>query len=286
MTFRSVGRGGGGHVDVEAKVARVQVGVELLNEGEIGGAGIVVEIFDVERKAVIAGKCGEEAQDLLPDLVTLGRVFDHVAHGRIAALRMRVEVVEMGKDFSVFPCLLDDALDLVVFVGVVNDAALEDGEFMAVGGGSLEVERRRIEVQPLREKQVDLVDVLLKGRVAGRVLGDVVGGAQSFAGVEGNIGGLAIGLAACGASGLLAACCGSPVLQCPVGVLLGGQQQFRQVLAAEYIEDKAGEHERGDDRRDVEYAAEALPSGSLGIEKYLFIGHRRFYGIQYESYGS
>ncbi len=69
---------------------------------------------------------------------------------------------------------------------------------------------------------------------------------------------------------------GRPVLQSPVGVLLRGQQQPGQVLAPEYIEDKAGEHERGYDRRDVEYTAQALPSGSLGIEKYLFIEHRRF----------
>ena len=73
---------------------------------------------------------------------------------------MRVEVVEMGKDFSVFPRFLNDALDLVVFVGIVNHATLEDGEFMTVGSGPLEVYRRSIEVQPLWEKQVDLVDVL------------------------------------------------------------------------------------------------------------------------------
>jgi hypothetical protein len=68
-------------------------------------------------------------------------------------------------------------------------------------------------------------------------------------------------------------------------MLLGGQQQSGQALSAEYIEDKAGEHERGYTRRYVEYAAEALPSGSLGIEKYLFFGHCCFYGI-HESYGS
>jgi hypothetical protein len=86
--------------------------------------------------------------------------------------------------------------------------------------------------------------------------------------------------------GLLAACCGDPVLQTLVGVLLRRQQQFRQRLATEYIEDKPGEHKRGNDGRDIEYAAKALPSCALGIEKYLFIGHCRFYGIQYESYGS
>ncbi len=107
-----------------------------------------------------------------------------------------VEVVEVRKDLSVFVRLLNDALDLVVFVGVVNDAVLEDGELEAVLGGALKVSRGRIDMEPLREEQVDLVDVLFQGRVAGRVVWNVVGGAQTFAGVEGNFGRLAIGLAA------------------------------------------------------------------------------------------
>jgi hypothetical protein len=69
-------------------------------------------------------------------------------------------------------------------------------------------------------------------------------------------------------------------------VLLRRQQELGQGLDAEYIEDKPGEHKRGEDGRDIEYAAKALPSCALRIEKYLFIGHCRFYGIQYESYGS
>ena len=82
-------------------------------------------------------------------------------------------------------------------------------------------------MQPLGKKQVDLVDVLFERRVAGCIVRDVVGCAQSFAGVEGDIGGFAIGFAACGAHGLLAPCQGCPVLQCLVGVLLSRQQAVR-----------------------------------------------------------
>ena len=84
---------------------------------------------------------------------------------------MSVEVVEVGKNLSVFPCLMDDPLDLVVFVGVMNDAAFEDWKFVTIGGGSLKVKRRRIQMQPLREKQINLVDVLLERGVAGRIDG-------------------------------------------------------------------------------------------------------------------
>ena len=109
--------------------------------------------------------------DFLPDLGALGRILHDIAHGGIQALRVGVEVVQVGKDFGVFLGHLDDALDLVVLVGVVNDAALEDGEFVAVWVGSIKVGGRRIEVQPLGKEQVDLVDVLLERRVAGRVIG-------------------------------------------------------------------------------------------------------------------
>ena len=82
---------------------------------------------------------------------------------------MSAEIVEVGKDFRVFPRPLDHALNLVVLVGVMDGAALKNGELMAIGCCSFKVDRGRIEVQPLREQQVDLVDVLLQGRIARRI---------------------------------------------------------------------------------------------------------------------
>ena len=49
----------------------------------------------------------------------------------------------------------------------------------------------------LRVQDVDLVDVFLEGRVTGRVVGDVIRGAQSFAGVQRNFRRLTGCLAAC-----------------------------------------------------------------------------------------
>ncbi len=133
-------------------MARVQVCVQLLDHGEVCRASIFVQAFKVERKAMIDRECCEEALELLTDLVAFGRVLDEIAHPRVPALSVGVEVVEVRKDFSIFAGLLNDALDLVVFIGVVNCAGLEDGEFVAIGSGSLKVKRRRIEVQPLREE--------------------------------------------------------------------------------------------------------------------------------------
>ena len=75
------------------------------------------------------------------------------------------------------------------------------------------------------------------------------------------------------------------LLERPIGVLLIREEQFGQMLTAQHIEDERGEDQRGDDSGHVKDATEALPSSSLGIEKYLSIEHF-VYAIQYESYGS
>ncbi len=62
----------------------------------------------------------------------------------------------------------------------------------------------RDDVEPLGEEEVDLLDVLLERGVAGGVVVDVVGGAQTFTSVHGDVGGLERGLAMGGDGGLLA----------------------------------------------------------------------------------
>ena len=131
----------------------------------------------------------------------------------------------------------------------------------------------RIHVQPLREQHVDLVDVLLERGVAGRVVLHVVGGAQAFAGVEGNFGGFAGGFAARGALVLRGAQQNRLVGQGPVIVPGNGQQQLGQVLAAQHIEDKTGHHQRGHHGCRIQNAAQALPALAFRVEKDLSVGH-------------
>ena len=72
-----VGVGGGDRsIDIEAEVARVQIGVELLDEGEVGLGGVVGEAFKVERKAAIDRICGEKANNLLAERGALGGVLE------------------------------------------------------------------------------------------------------------------------------------------------------------------------------------------------------------------
>ena len=90
-------------------------------------------------------------------------------------------------------------LDLVQVVGIVDGVALDHGILaQVVAAHHHQRAVGRIDVQPLREQHVDLVNVFLERGVAGRVVLHVIGGAQAFTGVQRNFGGFAVGLAARG----------------------------------------------------------------------------------------
>ena len=128
-------------------------------------------------------------------------------------------------------------------------------------------------MQPLREEQVDLLDVLLEGGVAGGVVLHVVGGAQTFAGVEGDIGGLAGGLAARGALFFQAVQQNGTVGQRLVVVPGGGQQKLWHLLITQHIVDKNRHHQRGNHGCGIKNAAQAFPALPLRVEEYLLIRH-------------
>ena len=47
----------------------MQVRIDLLNRMcQVCGLRVFIQVFDVEREAVISGKCGEEAQELLAEI--------------------------------------------------------------------------------------------------------------------------------------------------------------------------------------------------------------------------
>ena len=176
--------GGHGHVDVKAKVARVHLRVERLNELEISRLIRVGEAFKVERNAAIGRVGGEKAHDLLEKGRALVRIAEHVSDAGIPLVGVRVEVVDGGKDFGIFLGGLNDVLDLVKVVGVVREAALDDRILAeVVSTHRHECAIGRIDMQPHGEQQVKLVDVLFERGVAGRVILHVICGAQSFTGV-------------------------------------------------------------------------------------------------------
>src|SRR5689334_14413284 len=78
----------------------------------------------------------------------------------------------------------------IMYSAVIHD---REGAVIKRVGGNGAVSR--YDVEPLGEEEVDLVDMLFERRVAGRVVFNVIGGADALAGVEGNFGGLQARLA-------------------------------------------------------------------------------------------
>ena len=170
-----------------------------MDEAQVSRVGIVGKAFNVEREAAIDGVGGEEAENLITQRGGLACILEDVAEVVIPALGVGVVVVQVREDLGVFLCRLDDTLDPVSVVGVVNRGAFNHGILAdVVAAHHHQGSRGRVGVEPLREEQIDLVDVFLEGGVAGGIVLDIIGGAQTFAGVEGNLRGLAGGVAARG----------------------------------------------------------------------------------------
>ena len=99
----------------------------------------------------------------------------------------RVVVVHQRKDIEVDVVGRDGARDLGFAIDLMDRAAVDERIGRVVGRVGLHLAVRRDDVQPLRKQQVDLADVLLQRRVAGRIVFDVVRRAQTFARVQGNV---------------------------------------------------------------------------------------------------
>src|SRR3569833_1828811 len=110
---------------------------------------VLVQVLEVKRQTMILWKGSEEALQFLFEDLTFAWILEDIANGWIEGVGASVDIVEVREDFCVFMCLLNRAFDLVVFVGVVSDSILEDGELETILGGSLQFQGRRIDVEPL-----------------------------------------------------------------------------------------------------------------------------------------
>ena len=154
--------------------------------------------------------------------------------------------------------------------------ALDDGILaQVVAAHHHEGALRGVYVQPLRKQHVDLVHMFNERGVAGRVVLHVIGGAQTFTGIQGNFRRLALGFAARGAL-VFGVAESRGVGECLVIVAGKGQQQLREMLAAQHIEDKAGDHQGGQHGCYIQNAAQTLPALALRVVENLPIGHEKF----------
>ncbi len=254
--FQLTVRSGGRHVHIKPQVARMQVAVKLMDKGQVPLGGMVRQALKVQRDAAISRKCGQEANDLPAQRIAPGVIVEQVANTGIPVLGLGVVVIQVRKDFRVFLGLLNHPLDLVQLVRVMHRGPVHH-RILAVGlvGNAHQRPLGRIHMQPLGKQQVDLVNVLLQRRIAGRVVRGVVGRAQTLAAVEGDLRRLARGLAVRVSHALDAAQQRRAVRHGLVVVLGNRQQQLRQLLKTQHVEDKNRQKQRTDHGGNIQHAA-------------------------------
>ena len=117
------------------------------------------------------------------------------------------------------------------------------------------------------KRRVDLLDVLLQRRVAGGVIIDVEGCAQTFAGVQGDVGRVEGGAPVSGTNELRAGLDDRHGfgVESAVIALLRLQQEFREGLHAGEPDDEQDADEETGKREHIEDAAQALPAFALRI---------------------
>src|SRR6185437_8311294 len=117
----------------------------------------------------------------------------------------------------------------------MHPAAVDDGERAVVDRERGQVAFGSNDMQPFREEQVNLLDVLLERRVAGRIPFDKISGSQALAGVQGDVGWFEIGLAMSRAAGPLTwfYASGVRICECAIIAFLALKRKFRQRLHAQ-----------------------------------------------------
>ncbi len=160
--------------------------------------------------------------------------------------------------------------DLVLAIDAVHAGVVDDGEGCVVGAEGGEVAVGRDDVQPLGEEEVDLLDVLFERGVAGGVDVGVEGGAETFGGVQDDVGGLEVGLAVGGAVELLAGFSSTGVRQRSKVPLLRVERQLWQWLHSHQADDEDGSQNEAEKHKHVLRSAQPLPALALGIEEDLF----------------
>ena len=120
-----IGAGRSGHI--EPQIARVHVGIELFDEGDVGWVSVIRQAFKVQRKTAVGRKRSEKAQDLLAQGRAVPCVGQEATHAGVPPLSVGVEIVQMGKYFRVFPGILDDMLDPAQVIRIVYRGAVDHG---------------------------------------------------------------------------------------------------------------------------------------------------------------
>jgi hypothetical protein len=251
----------GRDIDVELQAARVQVCLQLRQQGLVAGLRRDREAFQVQGQALVL-VAGQELQGLAAEVGARGGIVEKIPHPLDPVVADGIEVVDQGKDLGFRLLRLEERHHLVVDIGA-DLAGLEDVVEFVLGGHRLQAAVGGEHVQPLRVEHVDLVHVLAQRGEAGGVPGHVEGGADAFLGVEHHLRGRGLGLAVRDPAHL-----GLPLLALLQRVVLGlllRQQEFGKLHGTDGGVEKENDDQGDADARDVQQAAQQLPALALGI---------------------
>ena len=257
-------------VDIQLEIARVEVLVECGKQHHVARLRVVGEVLEVQRNSAVVWIGGEELIRLLHKMGARCGAGEKIADGRLEYALDGIVVVDQGKNFRVFARHRNGVGNPSLVVHAMHSSRVHHGEgavVQAVGGQSAV---RSDHMEPLRKEQVDLVDVLLERGVAGRIVLDIVGRAQAFAGVQRHLGGLEVGLAMGGAAQLLAR---------PGGLDLEGadvalgrcQQQLGQRRHVQQANDEQDPDDDAEHCQAVEDSPQSPPALALRVEEDLLV---------------
>src|SRR5437868_890796 len=173
----------------------MKIVVERRDQGLEARLRLYRNLLEVDGQSAIGG-IGRKKRICLLDKAGAERLIrEKISDLRNPQTLSRVEVVDERKDIQVHVVGGDCAGDLALPIDLPNRAAVDERIGSVVRRVSHYLAIRSDNVQPLRKQKVDLVDVLLQRRVAGWIVLDVVGRAQAFTRIEGNVAGLYVGSA-------------------------------------------------------------------------------------------
>ena len=238
-------------VDIQFQVALLEVLIERGEQCHVSRLCLVGYLLEVQRDSTIAGARGEELVDLLYKVGTGCGVGKKVTDGGLKYTLDRIVVVDQRKNLRVLVRRRNGACNPALVIHGKHSGRVHHGEGAIVHaiGGQRAV--RRDHMEPLREEQIDLVDVLLQRGVAGRIVLHVVRRAQAFARVQDHLGGLQVGSAMQGAIQLLARFDGLDLqgADVPLG---RRQQQLRQRRHLQQADHKQNPDDDAEQREAIE----------------------------------
>src|SRR5208337_2313816 len=257
------------NADVELHSLGMQVGRKLVQQRDVARLSLLGKGLEIDHQAAVAIG-GEKESDLMAEAGARRRIIEEVGDDRTEVVA--VEILDHGEDFHIGVFRLEERHDF--FVNRTHLLILNHVEHrVCVRINGLQVAIGAQNLQPCGKQQVDLAGILPQRGIAGRVPGNIEGGANTFLGIERDLRRMLAALVCASSAGnggkaaFFASSLFFALFQSVIGALFRSPRQVGKGLVAECaVKEKDDEQSKGDGNR-VKDASNALPARLQGIEK-------------------